>query len=178
MCTISKNNIRYYIYIYEGPGPVRSNFRRTLNNYFGDRTTTIPLPRPPPRLVVHFPGKLDPEENVFFFFYQFLTTPAGLCIYIGPLSVGTRARVVCVRSGEERTPQARSDRKLKSQFRVCCGPSPPPPFSPGEQLRGVVADRKKTGDGEYGTRTLLLILFKCRADPRGLYPNPLRARII
>lgn len=63
-----------------------------------------------------------PRKMFFFFFYQFLTTPAGLYIYIGSLMCVRTCMYgymytsrVCLPS----IPQARSDRKLKSQFRVC-----------------------------------------------------------
>lgn len=81
-----------------------------------------------------------------FFFYQFLTTPTGLCIYIGPLA--------CVYTGRMCVPpirQARSDRKLKSQFR---GRLLPP--APGEQLHCRWS--KENGRGK-------TLLFKCDTGP-------------
>lgn len=59
-------------------------FRRTLNNYFEKTGQQQYIPPPPLlRRKIGFRGKCF--IFLFFFIYQFLTTPAGLYIYIGPL---------------------------------------------------------------------------------------------
>lgn len=103
---ISKNNI----ILYPG-GPIQ--FCSTLNNYFGDRTTIIP-PTPAP----HISQKIGSRGKRFFLSIfddarraLHLHRTFHVCVHAG-------IRVECAMCIPP-IQQARSDRKLKSQFLVC-----------------------------------------------------------